>query len=49
MQTIIELLTNMTHSTTEGKFGVAAIFIYFIIIVAVACYRIKENLKHEHH
>lgn len=49
METILELLNGMAHSTTEGKFGVAAIFIYFIVIVAVACYRIKQNLEHDHH
>ncbi|WP_456325092.1 hypothetical protein [Desulfonauticus submarinus] len=47
MQTLTELLTNMAHSSTEGKFGVAGILIFFIIIVATACYRIKQNLENE--
>jgi hypothetical protein len=49
METVIELLTNMSHSTTEGMFGVGAIFIYFIVIVAVSIYRIKEGQKEGHH
>ncbi|MBT8762817.1 hypothetical protein KFV02_02600 [Desulfohalobiaceae bacterium Ax17] len=49
MDVILELIKNMSHSTTEGIFGVTAIFIYFIVIVAVAIYRIKEGQKEGHH
>ncbi|WP_457571714.1 hypothetical protein [Desulfovulcanus sp.] len=49
MDVVIELIKNMSHSTTQGIIGVSAIFIYFVIIVAVSIYRIKEGQKEGHH
>jgi len=49
MDTLRELITNMSHSSTEGMFGVAGIIIYFFAILTAACYRIKQNLKNEDH
>ncbi|MDQ7033208.1 MAG: hypothetical protein Q9M37_10925 [Desulfonauticus sp.] len=53
MQTLLELLHNMSQSSVQGMFGVAGIFLYFIAIISVSCYRIKQNLeeekRHPHH
>ncbi len=39
---IEELITNMGHSTDQGIIGVSAIYIYMVIIVVTAFYRIKQ-------
>ena len=44
-----ELFENMLHSTIQGAVGVAGIFIYLAAIVTAACYRIRENMRDEHH
>ena len=49
MHTIIELIKDMSHSSMEGIFGVAGIFLYLAAIVAAALYRIREIQKSDHH
>ena len=44
-----ELFGNMLHSAIQGAVGVAGIFIYLAAIVTAACYRIRENMRDEHH
>ena len=43
-----ELLQNAMHSTAAGFVGVSMIFIYFVLIVSTACYRIKkgDHMRH---
>ena len=43
-----ELFHNAMHSTTAGFIGVSLIFVYFVVIVSTACYRIKQG-DHMHH
>lgn len=45
---VAELFENMMHSTPQGFVGVSLIFIYFVIIVSTAFYRIKKG-DHLHH
>jgi hypothetical protein len=45
---ISELIHNMGHSSAQAFYGVPAIYIYLVIIVAVAFYRIKQ-FKNDHH
>ncbi len=40
---MMELFSNMLHSTPQGYLGVSLIFIYFVVIVATALYRIKNS------
>lgn len=49
MHTIIELITNMAHSTLPGTIGVSLIFVYFAWILFMAVKRIKETLAEDHH
>ena len=44
---LAELIENMSHSTTQGFYGVSAIYIYMCIIVVTAFVRIKQ-LKDDH-
>ncbi|WP_169727905.1 hypothetical protein [Desulfovibrio inopinatus] len=46
---IEELIQNMAHSSTQGFYGVSAIFIYLAIIVVVALMRIRQFAKEDHH
>lgn len=48
METIGELITNMTHSTSQGTLGVSLIFIYLFWIVGIAMLRIRQS-KDDHH
>lgn len=48
MSVVSELITNMGHSTEQGFFGVSAIYIYMVIILAAAFYRIRKMAR-EHH
>jgi hypothetical protein len=49
MSVVSELITNMGHSTEQGFFGVAAIYIYMAIIVTAAFVRIRQFQKEDHH
>jgi hypothetical protein len=49
MSVVSELVTNMGHSTEQGFFGVTAIYVYMVIIVAAAFYRIRQFCKEDHH
>ncbi|MFW5731221.1 MAG: hypothetical protein ACOCV7_06185 [Desulfonatronovibrionaceae bacterium] len=44
-----ELLKDMFSSTTQGYFGVTGIYLYFVVIVVAAIYRIREGMKDDHH
>ena len=46
---LVELLRDMARSTTEGFFGVTGIYIYFVVIVGAAIYRIKEGMREGNH
>ncbi|UZP69039.1 hypothetical protein N1030_08750 [Desulfovibrio mangrovi] len=46
---VAELFANMMHSTPQGMVGVSLIFIYFVIIVSTAFYRIKKGEHLDHH
>lgn len=47
---LVELLRDMFSSTTQGYFGVTGIYIYFIVIVSAAIFRIKEGMREgDHH
>ncbi|WP_198146042.1 hypothetical protein [Desulfonatronovibrio magnus] len=46
---LVELFRDMMSSTTEGFFGVTGIYLYFVVMVAAAIYRIKEGMNEGHH
>lgn len=48
MATLNELIHNAMQSTPQAYVGVSLIFIYFVVILAVAFYRIKKA-DHLHH
>ena len=45
---IMELVCNALHSTPQAFLGVSLIGVYFVVIVAVAVYRIRQgdHLRH---
>ena len=45
---ILDLFCNAMKSTPQGFLGVALIGVYFVIIVAVAIYRIRQadHMRH---
>ncbi len=43
MQTLLELLQNMSHSTLSGMIGVSGIIVFLAAIVGAALYRIWEQ------
>ena len=45
---IMELVCNAMQSTPQGFLGVSLIGVYFVVIVTVAVYRIKQG-DHMHH
>lgn len=45
MQTILELLKNMLHSTNDGFAGVIGIFVFFAIMIGAGIYRAYESYK----
>lgn len=47
MQTLLELLQNMSHSSISGLIGVSGIFLFLGGIIAAAIYRIREQLHEE--
>ena len=47
-----ELLSGMSHSTTQGFVGVTLIFVYMAWIITIGLIRVKEAMeedKHGHH
>ncbi len=42
------LMTNVSHSSAQGVIGVAVIAAYFILIVGVALYRVKQGSHMDH-
>ena len=49
MQTLLELLQNMSHSTLSGMIGVSGIVIFFAAIVGAALYRVGEQQEQDDH
>lgn len=43
-----ELIYNALHSTPQGFVGISLIVVYFVVILAVAFYRINKG-AHLHH
>ncbi len=43
-----DLIVNALHSSFAAYVGVGAIFVYFVVIIATALYRIKKA-DHMHH
>lgn len=48
MEKISLFFSSIAHSTPQGLVGVAIIFIYFIVMIAVIAMRIKKK-DHMHH
>ncbi len=46
MSVALELAKNALHSSPQGYLGVSLIFIYFVVIVGTALYRIKQHGGH---
>ena len=51
METLLQLIENMSHSTGQGIVGVTGIFLFLVLIVGAGIYRAKEMQEHdtEHH
>jgi len=49
METILELITRMAHSTPAGFLGVSAIFLYLAAMIGAGVYRVKQAIEHEEH
>ena len=49
METLIDLISGMSHSTIQGFVGVTGIVVFFGIIVLTAVYRIKEQMDQDEH
>ncbi len=49
MQTLLELLQNMSHSTLSGMIGVSGIVLFFLALVGAAVYRIREQQEQDDH
>jgi F0F1-type ATP synthase epsilon subunit len=49
MHTLLELVKEMSHCTTEGFFGVLGIFLFLITMIGSGIYRVKQQLKKETH
>lgn len=47
METLLELIHNMTHSTIQGFFGVVGIFTFLALMVGSGIYRVKQELAKE--
>ncbi len=46
MSVVGELISNVFKSTPQGYLGVTLIFLYFILILGTALYRIKKSGNH---
>jgi hypothetical protein len=49
METIVELITSMAHSTPAGFVGVSGIFVFLAVMVGGGLYRVKQAMEHEEH
>ena len=49
METIVELITSMAHSTPAGFVGVSGIFVFLVVMVGGGLYRVKQAMEHEEH
>ena len=47
METILQLLKNMSHSTAAGFLGVSGIFLFLAVILWAGIYRVRQALDRE--
>ena len=47
METILQLVRNMAHSTPAGFAGVSGIFIFLALMVGAGGYRVRRALREE--
>jgi len=47
METILQLVQNMAHSTPAGFAGVSGIFIFLALMVGAGGYRVRQALREE--
>jgi len=49
MRMLAELIANMSQASEQGMFAVAGIYVYMILIVGAAFYRIRQFQKESRH